>query len=321
MKEKHASLAGTLAREMIRAGMHLPRMRKGGLLKAGASYAGVKSHWRTPAGYTLKKVDLDGLPMELLERTGGRDDLAILQLHGGAYVIGFMDMYRRLSLRYSRLCSNAPVLSIDYRIAPAYHFPAALEDALKAWDWLLSQGYPAGRIVVAGDSAGGNLALALALKLRELGRELPGALVLMSPWADMAGEGASHTFNYDRDPMFGRSAGGRRGIGNAYAGNEDLHNPFLSPVFAGYDGFPPMLLQAGTWEMLLSDSRTVAEKARAAGADVTLSEYAGMFHVFQMCGGLIPESRAAWREVGEFILAKFPPVQCAATVQIATPVI
>lgn len=316
MKEKRASLAGIILREAIRTGVRMRRSR-GGLMRAGTAYAAAKSGWRAPKGWKLEKFRAGCLPLELLTSARGREDLAVLQLHGGAYQMGYTDMYRRFSLRYSRLCGDAPVLSVDYRTAPEHRFPAALEDALAAWTWMLENGCRAERILVVGDSAGGNLALALTLKLRELGCALPGALVLLSPWTDMTGEGESRKFNYPRDPMFGESAGGLGA--NAYAGGADLHDPYLSPAFAEYEGFPPMLLQAGTWEMLLSDSRTVAEKAAAAGVDVTLTEYAGMFHVFQLFGSLIPESRAAWREVARFIRAKFPAEKASSGPSMAVP--
>lgn len=301
MKNGHASPAGAMMRECIRAAMHIRGVRDGGLITLGASHAKAASRWKTPKGYRLSRYDESGLPMELLELCAGRNDCAILQLHGGAYMIGFMDMYRRLALRYSRLADGAPVLSIDYRIAPDYCYPAALEDALKAWNWLIRRGVPEHRIIVAGDSAGGNLALALTLKLRDTGRPVPGALILMSPWADMAGVGESRTFNYGRDPMFGKNAGSKGLPGNPYAGDTDLRDPYLSPIFAEYHGFPPMLIQVGTWEMLLSDARTVAGKARAAGVPVDLSESPGMFHVFQGFRDLLPESRQAWREVGDYL--------------------
>lgn len=300
-----ASVGGSLAREAVRAVISLPNVKAEGLLKAGVRYAGWESRWEPPEGYTFTQYDADGLPLELLEDDGGRGELVVLQLHGGAYAIGFMDVYRDIALKYSRLARGVSVLSVDYRIAPDNHYPAALEDALAAWEWLMQRGYDARNVIVAGDSAGGNLALALTLKLRDAGRALPRALVLMSPWADMTGQGASYTFNFHNDPMFGSSAGGDNLPENAYADGADLTDPCLSPVFADYTGFPPMLIQVGGWEMLLSDSRTVAASARGAGADVTLTEYDGMFHMFQLLGGLTPESRRAWAEVEAFLLKQF----------------
>lgn len=303
--KKRASLPGALAREFIRAAVHLPGLRNGGLFTFGAKCASV-SRWKAPKGCELSRFDIDGMPAELLAKGhAGPPDRAVLQLHGGAYLMGLLDMYRSFARRYMELGGGVPVLTIDYRIAPAHHYPAALKDALKAWDWLMNRGVRPENIVVAGDSAGGNLALALTLRLRDEGRALPGALVLMSPWADMTGEGESRRVNFRKDPMFGSSAGSeadeKRKPGNPYAQGADLRDPCLSPVLADYRGFPPMLIQVGGWEMLLSEARTVAQRAREAGVEAVLSEYPGMFHVFQMLGGLIPESRRAWREAGEFI--------------------
>lgn len=149
--DMEVSFAGTLARESIRAALNLPSMRGNGMLSAGARYAARPSEWSPPKGYTNTKYDI-GVPVELLEREDGRADKLILQFHGGAYVMGFMDIYRDLAVRYSRLALGASVLSVDYRIAPEHTYPAALEDALTAWDWLIGRGYKAENVMVAGEA-------------------------------------------------------------------------------------------------------------------------------------------------------------------------
>jgi acetyl esterase/lipase len=309
MKKIRASLRGAAVRELIRLAVGSPGLKNGGLFTAGAKWAGRKSTWKCPEDSLVRKVDCCGAPAELLTlRTGGRNK-AILQLHGGAYLIGFSDMYRNFACRFLRLSGGAAVLSLDYRIAPEYAYPAALDDAESAWKWLLENGYKAEDIIVAGDSAGGNLALALTLRLRENGRDLPNGLVLMSPWADMTSAVPSRTLNYKKDPMFGKRAGeeGAAEIkkpGNPYAGGADLSDIHLSPAFAGLAGFPPMLIQVGDWEMLLDDARAVARNAWKAGVDATLMEYPGMFHVFQAASRL-PESRNAWAAVGAFLGKRF----------------
>jgi monoterpene epsilon-lactone hydrolase len=305
MKKHHASIRGALTRETIRLAVSSPKLKDGGLFDMGAKLNGRPSKWTCPKGCSIKKIDCCGAPAELLELQTGLKDKVILQLHGGAYLIGFLDMYRKFAYRYARLSGGASVFSLDYRIAPKNQYPAALDDAMNAWNWLLDHHYNAENIIVAGDSAGGNLALALTLKLREKGMVLPRALVLMSPWADMTGVGASRTLNYKKDPMFGKRAGDggpedKRKPGNPYAGEADLNDIYLSPMFADFDGFPSMLIQVGDWEMLLDDARTVAKKAWKAGVDATLMEFPGMFHVFQSVH-FLPESREAWKAVGEFI--------------------
>jgi len=302
------SFAGTLARESIRLVMQMPALQNGGLFTVGADYASKGSTWKTPTGYTNIKYDLSKSKLELLQNSSGSHKNVIYQLHGGGYVIGFSDMYRNFAVRYSKLSGGADVASLDYRIAPKNTYPAALDDAMEGWEFLLARGYKPENIIVVGDSAGGNLTLALTEKLRDEGKALPLALVCMSPWADLAGKGASHTYNIYNDPMFGIKKGtsiSKSFKSPAYAGNTNLQDKYLSPMYGSFKGFPPMLLQVGTYEVLESDSVTVYEKAKAAGVDVKLTKYYGMFHVFQMAGNMLPESRAAWAEVSAFIKTQF----------------
>jgi acetyl esterase/lipase len=298
------SFTGVLMREGMRLVLKLPPLQGDGMLSLGAQYGSAKSNWKPPSGLTGTSYDI-GVPVELLVDEKGNHDKLILQLHGGAYVIGLDDTHRDFAVRYSRISGGSSVLSVDYRIAPEHTFPAALEDVIVAWDWLLDQGYKAKDVIVAGDSAGGNLALAFVLALRDAGRELPAAIICMSPWADMAAEGQSYDYNHLNDPMFGYKGDPAYEAGSSmtdlYQGDTDPHDPLLSPVYADFSGFPPMLLQVGTYEVLESDSITIYEKALASGVDVTLTRYHGMFHVFQMTGDLLPEGRQAWDEVEEFL--------------------
>ena len=306
--EKNVSLTGVVARESIRHIMQLPSLSGDGLFEQGADFTSNESKWSPPKGYGLEKYDLEGLPLEMLTRDGGREEKVILHFHGGAYVMGLSDIYRNVALRYSKISGGATVATIDYRLAPENVFPAALEDAQKAWEWLLYQGYDPHDIIIAGDSAGGNLALALTAKLRDEERELPNSLVLMSPWTDMAAEGASYKDNIYKDPIFGLPKGTDiidKEKGNAYAADTDLYHPYLSPIYGEFDNFPPMLIQVGTYEILESDSQTLYDKAIDADVDAILTKHEGMFHVFQLAGNLIPESRAAWIEVKDYIIKQF----------------
>jgi epsilon-lactone hydrolase len=301
------SLSGKITREGIRLASQLKSMKNGDMLMNGKNLAKAPSVWIAPKGYRLTKYTIDGLPMELLEQKPGRDKV-ILQLHGGAYIIGFMDLYRNVALKYSKISNGASVLSIDYRLAPSHTYPDALLDALAAWNWLIGMGYRPENITIVGDSAGGNLALALTAILRDRGSALPGAIVCMSPWTDLAAEGDSYTYNLYNDPIFGIEKG--EPIPEefwhkilAYAGNTDLHDKYLSPAYGEFHGFPRMLIQVGTYEVLESDAITVHKKARAAGVDVTLTRYEGMYHVFQLTEYL-PESKKAWKEVERFLTRK-----------------
>ena len=153
---------------------------------------------------------------------------------------------------------------------------------------------------MAGDSAGGGLALALCMYLKDEGRPLPAGIVAMSPWTDLTASGASYVDNFELDPLFGNTSDSLI-YNRDYLGDNDPTNPYISPMFGDYTGFPPMLLQVGSIEMLLSDSISVAEKAKEAGVSVKLTVYEGMFHIFQMAMKLLPESRDAWVEIGKFL--------------------
>ena len=302
------SYRGTFVREMIRFARKLPMMKGDGMLAAGAALSASGSEWKAPKGYTNIKIDC-GVPLELLKTKGSDSKKLVFQVHGGAYVIGMTDLYRNLAVRYAKMTGGADVLNIDYRIAPADVYPAALEDAFVAWNWILENGWKPEDVTVVGDSAGGNLVLALCLMLRDMGMELPGKIVCLSPWADLASQGESHIINHYNDPMFGvlKNAKpepvkeGQKSMTALYAADADLYDPYLSPAYGEYDGFPPMLIHVGSWEVLLSDSQMVYEKAKAKGVDVKLSVFEGMYHVFQQAGDFIPEGKKAWKEIEEFL--------------------
>jgi monoterpene epsilon-lactone hydrolase len=301
--EARASFTGRLTRETVRLALSLPFARGERMLRLMNNFTKKNSKWTALPGFELERFPLENCSAELLS-PGGNPGKVILHLHGGSFVVGMTNIFRNSALKYARLC-GASVLTVDYRTAPDYVHPAALDDARNAWDFLLARGFRPENIAVAGDSAGGNLALALTESLRDEGCALPRAVVCMSPWADLAGEGSSYKHNLKNDPTFGsrsRDKTGRcGGLTTIYAGNTELHDRYLSPVYADFTGFPPILLQAGSCEILLSDSETIFRKALAAGVDARLTVYRGMFHDFQLYGSYFPESRAAWSEVGSFI--------------------
>lgn len=203
----------------------------------------------------------------------------ILYCHGGGYNTG--------SFRYARSVTNKlasttsmDVLSFDYRLAPENPYPAALEDAVRVWDYLMHFGYGARDVIVAGDSAGGNLALALVMKLKEQGRILPRGLVLFSPWTDLTKSGKSHELKAEVDPILSEEY-----IDKAiadYTAGEEVGNPFISPLFANFSGFPPTCIQVGENEILLSDSLNLQKRLQKYHVQVRLDYYEGMWHVFQM---------------------------------------
>ena len=199
---------------------------------------------------------------------------------------------------------NVEVLTPNYRVAPTDKFPAALEDSVAAYKWLLDNGYKAENIIIAGDSAGGGLALATVMVLIKNNIKLPRAIITMSAWTDLTCTLSSYKERKDVDPLFGHV---ERPLifRSRYAEGLDKTNPFISPYYGEYKGFPKMLMQVGNCEMLYQDSIKVAEKAKNAGVDVILSEYDGMFHVFQAYKGVLKEANEAWEEVGKFVKDAF----------------
>lgn len=227
----------------------------------------------------------------------------IYQLHGGSYLTPHTNMYFKNALRYLKANDDLTVASLDYRIAPKNLFPSALEDAVEGWKYLISKGYKKEDIIIVGDSAGGNLALALTMYLRDKLNASPAGLILMSPWADLTDSGDSRIYNLHKDPMFGYSKYLNKVMAPSkeYASYVSLKNDLISPVYGEFNNFPPMLIQIGSHEILESDSITIYEKALKKKVDVKLSRYHNMFHGFQFAGSILPEYKLAWHEVKEFI--------------------
>lgn len=203
----------------------------------------------------------------------------ILYCHGGGYTSGGLGFSKVLASKLTR-ATGLDVLAFDYRLAPEHPYPAAVEDAQAAWDHLMRLGFGARDVVLAGDSAGGNMALVLCLRLRAEGRMLPGALLLMSPWTDMTCSGESLTERADIDPVLTPEY--IYAVREAYAGSLDPAQPELSPLLADLAGFPPTLIQVGTHEILFSDAERLAERMKAAGTECRLEVWEGMWHDFQM---------------------------------------
>ena len=203
----------------------------------------------------------------------------ILYCHGGGYSTG-SSLYARTLTGKLAMSTSMDVLSFDYRLAPEHPYPAATQDAMRVWNYLMLLGYGARDIILAGDSAGGNLALSLTLKLKEEGRLLPRGLVLMSPWTDLTSSGKSHDSKAEIDPVLNASYLAEM-IRN-YASGQDLENPLISPLFGSYEGFPPTYIQVGGNEILMDDSVMLYKKLLKANVSVKLDVFKGMWHVFQM---------------------------------------
>ena len=203
----------------------------------------------------------------------------ILYCHGGGYSTGSRVYARTLTTKLA-MSTSMDVLSFDYRLAPEHPYPAATEDAMKVWNYLMLLGYGARDVILAGDSAGGNLALSLALQLKAQKRLLPRGLILMSPWTDLTASGQSHETKAAIDPVL--NAGYLAEMTGNYAAKEKLNDPFISPLFGDYEGFPPVYIQVGENEVLLDDSVMLYRKLLHANVSVRLDRFPGMWHVFQM---------------------------------------
>lgn len=312
--ERKISIRGRTARRMVQLANRLPLL--GGKALNGEVRMKLSERekvWECPGHLELKVIQMEHFTMELLKKKEPEEDIVngevkqegascgiILQLHGGGYYGRLHNTYRDMAGLYNELSRGMDVLSVDYRVAPEYPFPAALEDALEAYQWILEQGYDRNRLFVAGDSAGGGLALALCLYLRDHNMQVPKGIITMSAWTDLTRSGESYQENFDIDPIFG---GTKNSLvyKDGYYKDSNPEHPYISPINGDYCGFPPMLMQVGEYEMLLSDTLEVAKKAKEAGVLVKEHVYYGMFHVFQMGLLLYPEAREAWVEVGRFI--------------------
>ena len=257
---------------------------------------------------TVEKINMEGIQAEWLIpfSSSTRSEKVILYLHGGGYVTGSIEDHRMMC----GLLANATgtkVLIPEYRLAPEHPFPAALDDALKVYQWLLDQGYSSANMIIAGDSAGGGLSIATVLALKEKSGSLPAAVVCLSPWADLALTGQSHTTKAKAEAILNKDV--LREWALCYTDESNLTNPLVSPVHGDFHGFPPLLIQVGSEEILLDDSTLLAEKARSAGVDVTLKIWDGMWHVWQALGGLIPENRKTFEEIGQFVQGQFGSIK------------
>jgi len=246
-------------------------------------------------------VNAGGVPAEWIAASGAVDDRVILYLHGGGYVMGSIATHREMAARLSK-AARARALVIDYRLAPEHPFPAAVDDAVAAYRWLLSQNMKPFRIVVAGDSAGGGLTLATLVALRDAKAPLPAAGVCISPWTDMEGTGDSMVTRAKADPVVQKQ--GLLGMAQLYLGGKDPKSPLAAPLYANLEGLPPLLIQVGDAETLLDDATRVAEKAKRAGVTVDLEVWPEMPHVWHLFAPFLPEGQQAIDKIGQYVQAK-----------------
>lgn len=255
---------------------------------------------KVPADILIEAVSFEGLTAEWVT-TDKHQERVVLYLHGGGYCIGSSSSYRPFVAQLAKAL-KANILSINYRLAPEHRFPAALEDALIAYRWLLKTTHPK-KIIVAGDSAGGGLVLATLLAARDAGDPMPLAAICFSPWTDLALTGESMQTKAKIDPVLAYKP--TLAASKLYLNDVDPKTPLASPLYGDLKGLPPLLIQVGTDEVLLSDSTRFAEKVKAAGVDVTLDVWENMIHVWPIFfTSFVPEARQALAKVAEFVEAK-----------------
>jgi epsilon-lactone hydrolase len=251
-----------------------------------------------PPDIKCEKVSAGGVEAEWISAPNSSADRAVLYVHGGGYVLGSINTHRDLMGRIAR-ASGARVLGINYRLAPEHPFPAAVDDSLAAYRWMLSQGLKPNRIAVAGDSAGGGLAVATLVAIRDAKLPVPGAGVCLSPWVDMEGIGESMKTKATIDPVVQRE--GLLGMAAAYLGGQNARTPLAAPLYADLKGLPPLLIQVGEAETLLDDSTRLNDRAKAAGVSTKLEVWPEMIHVWQLFASFLPEGQQAVDGIGGFL--------------------
>jgi len=266
--------------------------------EARAGFEQIASMFPIDADIKREAVGAGGVKAEWVSAPDAEAGRALLYLHGGGYVIGSINTHRSLAARISR-ASKARVLVIDYRLAPEHPHPAAVDDSVASYRWMLGQGLQPARIVVAGDSAGGGLTVATLVAIRDAKLPLPAAGACLSPWVDLEGIGESMTKKADVDPIVQKA--GLLQMAAAYLGGKDPRTPLAAPLYADLTGLPPLLIQVGTAETLLDDASRLAERARKAGVTVNYESSESMIHVWHLFAPMLDEGQQAIDRIGEFV--------------------
>jgi acetyl esterase/lipase len=288
MNQEIAALRAQLA--SVSLTMELPELRKW--------FDGMGQQFGTAADVTVEKVDAGGVPAEFTSTPGAKRDRVILYVHGGGYVIGSLESHRHLVAELGR-AAGARTLAVNYRLSPENKFPAPVEDAVKAYRFLLAQGIAPNNIAIAGDSAGGGLTVAALLAIRDAGLAQPACGFCISPWIDMEGTGGTMVSKAGEDPMVQKES--LLGMAQAYLQGADPRSPLAAPLHADLKGLAPLLIQVGAAETLLDDSIRLAGLAGAAGVDVRLEVWPEMIHVWHLFHPVLGEGRRAINEAGAFI--------------------
>jgi acetyl esterase/lipase len=254
-----------------------------------------------PKGVVFEKAEHNGINLEWAIPSNLKNLGVVLYFHGGGYVSGSIKTHRALVGRIAK-ASKTKCLSVDYRLAPEHPFPAAVDDAVEVYHWLIKQGFAPSKIVLAGDSAGGGLTISTLLRLRDENAPKPAAGICLSPWLDLEVTGESATHLADKDLMV--PAAGLKAFGLLYATTANICNPYASPIFADLAGLPPLYIQVSDYEVLFDDTTRFEKKAKAAGVIVKVEIWNKMSHVWQAYAPLLPEALRAIKKLGEYIASK-----------------
>ncbi|MDX2034192.1 MAG: alpha/beta hydrolase [Blastocatellia bacterium] len=287
-----------LVRELIAS---QPDRKTMELADARASFDEQGRQFPFPEGVAIEETTANGVPATWFRAADATADAALLYLHGGGYMTGSPVSHRHL-IAGMAVATGLPTLALDYRLGPEHPFPAAVEDAVAACESLLRQGFAANRLVIAGDSAGGGLALAAMLALRDQGRPLPAAGICLSPWVDLTNEADSYETRAAFDPILTHARLSE--MAAAYLQGQSPRAPLASPLFADLAGLPPLLIHVGTDELLLDDALHLDARARAAGVETQLDVWDEMIHVWHYFHPLLTEGRDALARIGDFVHAR-----------------
>jgi epsilon-lactone hydrolase len=260
-------------------------------------YEGLCARFTVPEDATFSDVDADGVPCIEARAAGAGDERTIIYFHGGGYVIGSAGGYKSIGAALSA-AADGPVLLVDYRLAPEHPYPAAVEDALTVYRWVLAHGREPGQVVLAGDSAGGGLTAAALVAIKDAGLPAPAGGVPISPWCDLACTGGTMDSKAEVDPIVSRDMVTM--LAGLYLGEQSAEQPHVSAIHADLQGLPPMYVLVGTAETLLDDARTLAERARAAGVELKYEEADDMYHVWPVFCSVLPEGQEAVERIGQF---------------------
>ncbi len=269
-----------------------------GFIDRRSAFEKLMAQFPLPDGVTIHGVDANGVPGKLVSPDDAHARRAILYLHGGGFYSGSSDSHRVLGATLAK-DAGADVLLVDYRRMPEAPYPAQVEDAAASYEWLLTQGYAPSDIAIAGESAGGNLVVELALRLRAEHRPMPSSLVAMSPIMDLTATGDSTRTLASRDPLLNRA--GLLAVTKVYMHGADPRSANASPLFADLHGLPPLLLQVGSREILLDDSLRIARVAALQDVAVSVEVWPGMVHQWQLFPSLVPDARRALKDSAAFI--------------------